>query len=88
MKNIRLTKDKVPLFHQLPIITNNLEQKLNRSVKIGIEVWKHDHTDENNFSFRISIIPGLDEADCTSFEYKKWENLLTQYRFLMEKEGE
>jgi len=78
----RIRKSKEPLFHQLPIMAKNLSEKLGCSAKIEIETWYHNSGNPSQ-DYQISLVPGLNNEDCTQLNYKSWPLLLDQYFFLM-----
>ena len=78
----RINKSSQPTSYQLKSIPENLSQRLNISVRLAIEVWKHDHEEDISTTYTLSLVG---EA-CTRFEYKSWPDLISQYHYLMERD--
>jgi len=78
----KVGRSKRPIAHQWPIITKNLSEKLQTSVRIGITCWHHS-TDTKEIEYTISLVPGFDGEDCTQFSFTTWVDLLGKYFFLM-----
>jgi hypothetical protein len=79
-------RSKVPLYHQIPIMVQNLSKKLNVSVNIEISIWQHSHETEIEAKFYLNLVPGVKTADCSRYEFKSWESLVDHYYYLI-KEG-
>ena len=78
----RIGRSKNPLSHQLPIIVENLREKLNVSCFIDIGAIAYKNLDRAH-KYGFSFVPGLDGSGCTSETFTSWPKLLNRYFKLM-----
>ena len=85
MKKIkRIGRSKVPYAHQLPIIAENLAKKFNGTVFVDFRnIFASMYDYQDKIQYRIAIVPGLNNSDCTTYDYYTWPELLDKYFSLM-----
>ena len=70
----------------IEIMTIALRKKLQRSCCVMVASWSHaEGLDETIFS--LHIIPGFNSEECTIYEFNSWNELVDNYKRLMEKEN-
>ena len=73
---------------ELKFISRKLSNKLKRSCRLNIEVWKYNHSEMQEVIYHISLVPGFNGERCTHFSYKTREEFIKQCNYLVERKSE
>jgi hypothetical protein len=68
-------------------IAKSLSTMLKSSVCIRLESWHHYYEDKplTSFTYRISLVPGLDGEECTFIDSPNWDQFQDEISKLLER---
>jgi DNA polymerase III psi subunit len=66
-------------------IAKTLSTTLKSSVCIRLESWHHHPEQVTSFTYRISIVPGLDDEECTQIDSPNWNQFQYEISKLLER---